>query len=114
MLCGLRPGPDFCVEHQGKTIWVEAVTPEPAGQWLEFKVRSMPHEAMLLQWTSVLKDKREKLERYATKGIIAAGDRTIVAVNCCCLSDFAVSDVGISQLPFAVEANRSRGSTYHV
>jgi hypothetical protein len=106
-------GPDFRIEHQGRTIWIEAVTPEPKGlpkEWVEppkmgeVRVRSMPHEAMLLRWTSVLKDKRDKLEADADAGIIADGDCTIVAVNCCCLRDIATDDLGISQLPFAVEA----------
>ncbi|MGE3701813.1 MAG: hypothetical protein AB7G08_23945 [Hyphomicrobiaceae bacterium] len=110
---GGQRGPDFRIEYQGKAIWIEAVTPAPTGlpaEWLappargEIRVRSMPHEAMLLRWTSVLRDKRHKLEQYANTGIIGAGDASIVAVNCCCLSDFAVSDHGISQLPFAVEA----------
>src|SRR5262245_41637952 len=106
-------GPDFRIEHEGRTIWIEAVTPQPMGlpkEWIEppkigeAKFRSKPHEGMLLRWTSVLRDKRDKLEADADAGIIADGDCTIVAVNCCCLSDLAISDLGISQLPFAVEA----------
>jgi type I restriction enzyme S subunit len=44
------------------------------------------------------------LESYAEKKIIASADCTVIAVNGSRLSDFAVGDLGISQLPFAVEA----------
>jgi hypothetical protein len=106
-------GPDFGIVHDGKTTWIEAVTPSPEGipqDYLEpprrgeCKARTKPHEAMLLRWTAVLKDKRDKLEHYAQMNIIASTDCAVVAVNSCRLSDWATDDVGISQLPFAVEA----------
>jgi hypothetical protein len=55
-------GPDFGIMHEGKTIWIEAVTPSPEGvpeEWLalpvrgEFKVKTLPHEQMLLRWTDI-------------------------------------------------------------
>jgi hypothetical protein len=106
-------GPDFGVLHEGKTIWIEAVTPAPEGippDYLtppkkgEVKSVSIPYEQMLLRWTSALKYKRDRLQRYLKRGIIAETDYTIVAVNACRLSDFAWNDLGISQMPFAVEA----------
>jgi hypothetical protein len=106
-------GPDFCFEHGGRTICIEAVMPEPEripNEWLapprrgEIKLRIMPHEPMLLRWTSVLKKKRAALETYVESKTIANADCTIIAVNCSRLSDFAMDDLGISQLPFAVEA----------
>jgi hypothetical protein len=106
-------GPDFGIIHEGQTIWIEAVAPSPEGvpeEWLapptrgEFKVKTKPHEQMLLRWTSVLRDKRDVLARYVDKKIIAATDCTVIAVNSCRLSDFPGDDNGISQLPFAVEA----------
>ncbi|SRR6266540_5395385 len=106
-------GPDFGIKHQGQTIWIEAVTPSPTGippEYLapprkgEVKVKTKPDEQMLLRWTSVLKDKRDKLACYIKQNIIAASDCTIIAVNSCRLQDYASDDLGISQLPFAVEA----------
>jgi type I restriction enzyme S subunit len=106
-------GPDFCFEHDGRMIWIEAVVPAPEripNEWLappkrgEPKMRIMPHEEMLLRWTSVLRAKRDALETYIDKKIVAKADCTIIAVNCCRLSDFAMDDLGISQMPFAVEA----------
>lgn len=108
-----QPRPDFCIVHEGQTIWIEAVTPTPENipqDWLdppkrgEFKTRTMPHEQMLLRWTSVLKDKRDKLKSYVEKDIIAPDDCTVVAVNSCRLYDFTVDDLGISRWPFAAEA----------
>jgi type I restriction enzyme S subunit len=106
-------GPDFGIVHNGQTIWIEAITPSPEGipqDWLdppkqgECKVRTKPHEQMLLRWTSALKAKRDKLKCYLEQDIIAPTDCTVIAVNSCRLSDFAVEDLGISQLPFAIEA----------
>ena len=64
-------GPDFRFEAEGKTVWCEAIAPEPKGlpgDWLtlskpdDIRVHSVPHEAMLLRWTAALKEKRDKLE----------------------------------------------------
>jgi type I restriction enzyme S subunit len=108
-----QPGPDFGIVHEGQTIWIEAVTPAPenipqdyleAPKRVEAIIRRKPHEPMLLRWTSVLKDKRDKLKSYVEKDIIAPTDCTVIAVNSCRLSDFAVNDLGISGWPFAVEA----------
>jgi type I restriction enzyme S subunit len=109
-----QDGPDFCVSYQGLTIWIEAISPAPKGipeDWLsrpigdgEPRVRSMPHEEMLLRWTSALSDKKAKFERYLEKGIVASTDAIIIAINSSQLYDFAIDDHGISQLPFAVEA----------
>jgi hypothetical protein len=107
------PGPDFCIGHNGQIIWIEAVTPAPEGipqDWLappkrgEVRIRSKPYEQMLLRWTSVLKDKREKLKSYIEKNIIGPKDCTVIAINSCRLSDFAKDDIGNSGFPFAVEA----------
>jgi hypothetical protein len=106
-------GPDFGIIDGDRTIWIEAVVPSPEGipaDWLEppkineVRVRSMPHQEMLLRWTSVLRDKRSQFEKYVQENIIPASDCTVVAINACRLSDFVGDDHGISQLPFAVEA----------
>lgn len=108
-----NPGPDFCIVHKGQIIWIEAVTPAPEGilqDWLappilgELKMASKPYEQMLLRWTSVLKDKRDKLKSYVEKNIVDPKDCTVIAINSCRLSDFAKDDLGNSRFPFAVEA----------
>ncbi len=109
----IQQGPDFGINYNGQTIWIEAVAPAPKGippDYLnppvkgEVRVKTKPHEQMLLRWTSALKDKRDRLECYVKQKIIAAGDCTIVAINSCRLQEFGRDDLGVSGLPFAVEA----------
>lgn len=106
-------GPDFGIPHDGRTIWIEAVVPAPEGipgDYLrppkrgEVEFRSRPYDEILLRWTTVLKEKRDKLRRYAERGIIADNDCAVVAVNASRLSDFPGNDQGSSRFPLAVEA----------
>jgi hypothetical protein len=106
-------GPDYQLRFGRLTIWVEAIVPKPTGipaEWLETPVRgnrrarSKPSEAILLRWTAALKEKRKKLSQYGSSGRISGSDCTVIAVNSCMLSDFAFEDLGISQLPTAIEA----------
>jgi type I restriction enzyme S subunit len=106
-------GPDFGIVDKGQTIWVEAVTPSPEGipsNYLgppktgDMQFKPVLDEEPLLRWTSVLRDKRKKLESYKKHGIIANEDCTIIAVNSCRLYDWRPNDLGISRFPFAVEA----------
>jgi hypothetical protein len=106
-------GPDFCVVYQEQTIWIEAVTPSPEGipsNYLkppkrgEVEFKPVLDDEPLLRWTAVLRDKRKKLESYKKRGIIGDKDCTIIAVNSCRLYDWKPNDLGISRLPFAVEA----------
>jgi len=106
-------GPDFGIVHQGKTIWVEAVTPSPEGipaSYLkppkkgEVELKPVLYEEKLLRWTSVLRDKRKKMESYRKQNVIGETDCTIIAVNSCRLQDYAPHDLGSSRLPFSVEA----------
>jgi hypothetical protein len=108
-----QQGPDFGLLHDGTTIWVEAIVPAPEGippEYLEppkkgeFVVKTMPHKEMLLRWTAALKEKRDRLAHYIERGIVAATDPAVIAINGCRLCDFAIDDHGISQMPFAVEA----------
>ena len=106
-------GPDFAIVHEGQTIWVEAVTPSPEGipsNYLEprkksdVEFRPVLDAEPLLRWTSVLRDKRKKLESDKKRGIIGDKDCTIIAVNSCRLYDWKPDDLGVSRFPFAVEA----------
>lgn len=119
----VEPGPDFLIELEGQRTWIEVICPSPNGiphDWLAFesgKVQSVPHEAMLLRWTSAIKEKAEKLigppgepaKGYLKKGIVRNGDAYVVAVNARLLrSRYPVLE-GVSQFPFAVEATFSVG-----
>lgn len=129
-LAGLRyfhpaEGPDFCVEHEGRRIWIEVITPTPANipeDWLAPSgggVRDFPHEAILLRWTAAIKEKAEKLlgndrglRGYLAAGVVAADDAYVIAIIPRLLRgyDGAFDCIdGISQFPFAVEATFAIG-----
>ncbi|MCO4317334.1 hypothetical protein M8997_009085 [Phyllobacterium sp. 21LDTY02-6] len=121
-------GPDFKSKLDGLTIWIEATCPSPAGipeQWINpsegFHTGSVPHEAMLLRWTSALKDKKEKLtgsvrfdqltnseirkKGYLERGIVGPTDPYVIAISACRLGHgIDLLHRGISQFPFAVES----------
>ena len=110
-------GPDFGIVYQEKTIWIEAVTPSPEGipsyhlgrpkqfnPGDEVELKPVLDEEPLLRWTSVLRDKRKKLESDKKRGIIGDKDYAIIAINSCRLYDWKPHDLGSSRWPFAVEA----------
>ncbi|TIO06362.1 hypothetical protein [Mesorhizobium sp.] len=118
-------GPDFCVEHEGRRIWIEVITPTPANvpeAWLAppgGDVRDFPHEAILLRWTAAIKEKAEKLlgndrgqQGYLASGVVAADDAYVIAISPRLLRGYegAFDCIdGISQFPFAVEATFAIG-----
>ncbi|MEJ1117075.1 hypothetical protein V9K92_01110 [Phyllobacterium sp. CCNWLW109] len=119
-------GPDFLIEHEGRRIWVEVITPTPAGvpqSWLAPAgngVRDFPHEQILLRWTAAIKQKAEvllgnpaqQINGYLTNGIVGTEDCYVIAVNARLLRGFDGMSgelLGISQFPFAVEATLAVG-----
>jgi type I restriction enzyme S subunit len=104
-------GPDFRLVLNGTTVWVEAIAPEPTGlplDWLEdpkpgeFRVKTYPHEQILLRWTSALDTKWNKLLEYRAKGIVAPNDAYVIAINGCQLG-WVPFGRRISQKPLGVE-----------
>ncbi|MBU3655845.1 MAG: hypothetical protein FGM23_05765 [Alphaproteobacteria bacterium] len=69
-------GSDFLVEHEGKRIWIEVITPEPKEmpeEWVNCNSKIMrtyntPFYAIRLRWTGAIKDKSDKLQEYLKKG----------------------------------------------
>jgi hypothetical protein len=123
-------GPDFLCEVDGRRIWIEVITPEPKGlpdAWINHvvgNVVSLPHQELLLRWTSAIKEKAEKLmgridrntgarvPGYLERGIVGAADAYVIAINSRLLRGFGGAFpelVGISQFPFAVEATLAVG-----
>lgn len=101
-------GPDFKFDCDGRTVWVEAVSPEPKGlpeSWLQGteNVIPFPHNEILLRWTAAIKEKWCKLKKYQKAGIVRDADAYVIAVNGCQLGPQSLNH-GISRLPFAVEA----------
>lgn len=108
-----QQGPDFCVNYQGRTIWIEAIVPSPEGipsDWLEppgkgeYRVKTKPDQPRVLRCTSAIDAKQMKFAEYRAKGIVGASDCAVIAVNICRLSDWDVDGNGISQLPLVMEA----------
>ena len=111
-----KSGPDLCIEHEGRRIWVEIVSPEPTGiptEWLVHEpgqCYTFPHVPMLLRWTAAIKEKTEKLlgaeskVGYLQRGVVTPDDCYVIAVNARQLRGVFASLTGISQFPFAVEA----------
>jgi len=112
-------GPDFLLSYGAKRIWVEVVCPEPVGlpdDWVNIqtnRARRVPHDAILLRWTSAIKDKAEKLigsadgrvKGYLQSGAVSPDDIYVIAVNGCRLRHGPFSALrGVSQFPYAVEA----------
>jgi type I restriction enzyme S subunit len=125
---GLSPthrsaGPDLLIELKQTRAWIEVICPTPTGvpdSWLnppELTAYALPHEALLLRWTSALKEKAEKLigsqdgmmHGYIAKGVVSPSDIYVIAINGRLLRNFHPQLEGISQFPFAVEATLSVG-----
>ena len=105
-------GPDFKFEHEGRSYWVECVSPEPMGvpeDYLEgpnpgeFKVGDVPHEEVRRRWITAVDEKAKKLKKYRSDGIVGDQDGYVIAVNGCQLGALPIHH-GLSQLPYAVEA----------
>lgn len=96
-------GPDFSFEIEGRRVWIEATAPEPCDAIRERYNRQggpVPHEQILLRWTSALANKRERFLKYRKKGTVQGSDICIIGVNGHMLHETR----GISMLPYAVEA----------
>jgi hypothetical protein len=109
-ISGVGVGPDFRLMATNCKALVEATVPAPDGlpeEWLSMHdgVYSMPHEEMVLRWTSSLSTKSKKHLVDIEKGVVSASEPFVIAINSCRLSSFGRPDeFGISQWPFAVEA----------
>jgi len=112
-------GPDFLLTDGHRRVWLEVVCPEPIGlpqDWLEIQanhVGTVPHDAILLRWTSAIKDKTDKLvgsvdgrvRGYLKTGLVTKDDVYVIAVNGSRLRHGPFAALyGISQFPYAVEA----------
>jgi type I restriction enzyme S subunit len=106
-------GPDFCVDWDGKTIWIEAVVPKPVGipdEYIlperseEAVARRIPDKERVLRCASVISDKQKKFTKYIESGIVKKSDCTVIAINVCQLAPHDFGDKGVSGYPLALEA----------
>lgn len=112
-------GPDFLIQDGSQRIWIEVTCPEPTDlpeNWKEVvwgEASTVPHDLVLLRWTSAIKAKanaligdtaREK-PGYLQTGIVGPNDAYVIAVNACRLRHGEFPGItGISQFPYAAEA----------
>lgn len=110
--------PDFKLSADGRTVWVEAISPTPGPDiplhWTSHahpgpSVGDVPNREMLLRWTAAFKEKAQKGDGYLKKGIIGPDDAYVIAIDGSQLCKFPQSH-GISQLPFVVESVFAVGS----
>jgi len=123
-------GPDFKIEHDNQTIWVEAICPMPTGiddDWIDGRgirtkanVRDVPIIEMQLRFTAAIKEKMEKRNGRVRWGeekraeiwapgwmaqkIIGVNDPYVIAISSNRLAlGSQFSHTGISGFPFAAE-----------
>ncbi len=111
-ICSQATGPDFMFSIDGKTVWVEAISPKPTGSLEEycrplgkdemFRCRSVPFQEILLRITAAIKEKFIKFGRYIENGVVKRCDINVIAVDVSQLGFYG--DTGISQAPTIVEA----------
>lgn len=82
-------GPEFCVEVEGRKVWIEAIAPElgkggdavpPVPVGLKIATR-VPEREIVLRLTNALNVKFEKYKRDAKKGIVSPRDCYVIAIN---------------------------------
>jgi len=109
-------GPDIRIDTFEPPVWLEMVTPaigqgpnrlpeeyaDPDVADSAVAVYSVPHEAILLRWTSSIRQKWEKFEEYKAEAIVSNHDPCVIAVNSIQLRHAGFD--GISQFPVAIEA----------
>ncbi len=115
-------GPDFKITSSSGVTWVEAVAVgkgteknqlpseymEPDRNEDGVASFTVPHEEILLRWTTAIDAKAKKFICYRKAGIIGDEDKCVIAVNSCKLGHSGL--YGVSQFPAALEAVYSFGS----
>jgi hypothetical protein len=118
-------GPDFCFQHEGKTIWVEAVTPTPGrGEntvpdvIYDGSARKPPKEKIILRYQSSLRDKAKEFEDDRNNGIVKHDDIQIIAVSDADLPRWSMGDTVPYILhalfpigDYRIEINRNSGQS---
>ncbi|KAF0105080.1 MAG: hypothetical protein FD144_989 [Rhodospirillaceae bacterium] len=111
----LEPGadgrPDFATKLPGgERLWIEAVSPSlgsaanpdrPADLIPNGGFRATPVEQLLMRYTQALQEKRDRFQNYREAGVVAEGDRCIIAVNSGGLWPY-VEGVGLPRILSAV------------
>lgn len=111
--------PDFRFVHNGVVVWVEAVSPLPGPDlpqsWLKHdpappisEVGTVPHEAILLRWTTAFDAKARQGIKYRKNGVVRKNDAYVIAIDGNQLGKIPATH-GLSRLPYIVEATLGVG-----
>lgn len=104
--------PDFRFESGGRTIWVEAVSPE-AGPDLSCDLpvsgSVVPHSERLLRWTSALAMKSGKGADYRRKMVVKPDDAYVIAIDGGQLGWHPLTHGASRILPYIAEASLAMG-----
>lgn len=86
-------GPDIRIGEEERTIWIEAITPEPGELANVDRVpeivpisegggaQTAPRRQVELRITSALLEKRNAFQQYRERGLVAAHDLCVVAIS---------------------------------
>ena len=85
----VKPGPDNCMLHNGKRIWIEATVahqgtdPSTRVPEMQFSgpAQTVPNRQIKLRYTQRLAEKQAKCAEYAEAGIVAAADPVVIALH---------------------------------
>lgn len=113
-------GPDIKIQSNDRVIWVEAIVAgigvganRLPSEYLNpdqnntARIYDVPHEQILLRWTTAIDEKIEKFGHYRKTELVGPKDLCLIAVNSCRLEHHGFD--GISRFPNAVEATYGVG-----
>jgi len=84
-----KPGPDILLEIEGQRIWIEAIIttsgasgqpdsviePNPDGSG------RIPEEKLVLRYTTAIREKYLKYQKYLGEGVVKEADAFVIAIN---------------------------------
>lgn len=82
-----KPGPDFAVQLEGRTAFIEAVAPKATAFLLDNYRQAqnggapLPDDAIILRFTSAIDEKLRKYAEYRQTGIIGADAPYVIALS---------------------------------
>lgn len=107
-------GPDFGFDHDGRRIWIEAISPtagrganrvpEPVYQTegAPLVTYDVPADQILLRYTAGVREKLLKYKTYIADGTVSEGDCLVIAIDGGLMSHWGTH--GKSTFPHALEA----------
>jgi hypothetical protein len=84
-------GPDILALETGGPVWIEAIAPGPGAEQNPDRVpavrrgvvEEVPKDRMLLRYRAAIEEKYRKYRTYRENGVVAPGDRYVIAIDCC-------------------------------